>query len=140
MFKIEELRGEQIAKVFPLVKELRTHLDLEAYLRLVKEAQIRDDYRLVGITRDEFCYGVMGYRILYDLTHGKHLYVDDLVITKDMRSQGLGHLLLDHARKVAMEEGCTGMRLCTGIENEDARRFYERKGWEARALAYKMRL
>ncbi len=140
MYRIEEIRGSLIEAVFPLMKELRTHLDQETFLRLVKEAQIRDDYRLVAVMRGDFCYGLMGYRILYDLAHGRHLYIDDLVVTKDMRSQGLGQMLLQHAREVAQKESCSGLRLCTGIENEGARRFYEENGWEARSLAFKLKL
>lgn len=140
MFAIEEITGSSLEKILPLIKELRPHLDPESFQRLYKEARLRDGYKVVGIIRDDFCYGLMGYRVLFDFTHGKHLYVDDLVVTKDMRDQGLGHLLLQHALQEARKEGCEGLRLCTGVDNTDAQRFYERKGWSKGALAYKYRL
>lgn len=139
-FEIREITGSAVEKVFPLMKELRTNLDLESFLRLYKEAKLRDDYKLIGLVRDEFCYGLMGYRILFDFVHGKHVYIDDLVITKDLRGQGLAPQLLSHAIQVAKDEDCQGLRLCTGLENQDAKRFYERQGWSARAVAYKIRL
>lgn len=122
------------------MKELRTHLEVEDFVRLYKEAKLRDEYRLIAITRSDIVYGLMGCRVLYDFVHGKHLYIDDLVITKDMRSHGLGKMLLQHAVQLAKDEECQGMRLCTGVENQDGRRFYEREGWTARALAYKLKL
>jgi GNAT superfamily N-acetyltransferase len=140
MYEIKEITGSALEKVFPLIHELRPKLDMESFLRLHKEAQMRDDYKIVGLVRDEYCYALMGYRILYDFVHGKHLYVDDLVVTKDMRGQGLGKLLIDYAVAEAGKENCTGLRLCTGIENHDGRRFYEREGWNAGALVYKLKL
>lgn len=139
-FEIRELTGPEVAKVYPLMKELRTGLDEDGFLRLYKEAKLRDDYKLVGLIRDDLAYALMGYRILFDFAHGKHLYVDDLVVTKDMRSQGLGAKLLAHARQVAADEGCQGLRLCTGIDNKDAIRFYEKHGWIAGSIAFKVRL
>jgi len=140
MYQLKEISESQVASVFPLMKELRTHLTVEDFVRLYKEAKLRDDYRLIALTRGDICYALMGCRVLYDLVHGKHLYIDDLVVTKDMRSQGLGKMLLQHAVQVAKDEECQGLRLCTGVENQDGRRFYEREGWTARALAYKMKL
>jgi len=119
---------------------LRANLDMESFLRLYKEAQLRDDYKIVGLVRDDYCYALMGYRLLFDFVHGKHLYIDDLVVTKDLRGQGLGKLLMDYAVTEAGKENCQGLRLCTGVDNHDGRRFYEREGWSARALAFKLKI
>lgn len=140
MYEIEEITGARVEKVFPLMKELRPHLDVDQYLRLYKEAKLRDDYRLYGAVRDDHCVALMGVRILYDFVHGKHLYIDDLVTTKDLRGQGIGHLLLQFARDLGLKEECTGLRLSTGVDNRDGQRFYEREGWSLRSLTYKMKL
>lgn len=140
MYEVQEITGSRVEKVFPLMKELRPHLDEEQYLRLYKEAKLRDDYALYGAVRDDYCVGLMGVRILYDFVHGKHLYIDDLVTTKDLRGQGIGHLMLQFARELAEREGCTGLRLSTGVDNRDGQRFYEREGWSARALTYKLKI
>jgi hypothetical protein len=41
---------------------------------------------------------------------------------------------------LAKELDCKGLRLCTGIENEQGKKFYERNGWSLRAVAYKKKL
>lgn len=138
--KIEEITGKTLEKVFPLLKELRPQLDMETYERLYKEAKLRDDYKLVGFVRGDFCVGLMGFRVLYDFVHGKHVYVDDLVVTKDLRSGGIGKKLLDYAVDEAKKLGCQGLRLSTGFENQDGRRFYEREGWSLRSVSYKLKL
>jgi GNAT superfamily N-acetyltransferase len=58
-------------------------------------------------------------------------------VTASHRSQGLGAELLARAEKIARDLDCRGLRLCTGVENERGKAFYEREGWTARALAFK---
>lgn len=131
---------ELLQKFYPVMKELRSGLSYEDYLSLHSEARRQNDYEIVAAMEGEEVRGVMGYRILHDFVHGKHLYVDDLVSAENYRSRGIGALLLKHAEEVARLEGCRGLRLCTGVENEAGKRFYEREGWIARALAFKKKL
>ena len=120
-----------------VVRELRPHVDRDAFAALCREAARRDGYTLYGAFADGRLVGVMGMRELVDLVHGRHLYVDDLVVTAAVRSRGVGRRLLAHAEGVARERGGLGLRLCTGIDHAPGRRFYEREGWTARAVAYK---
>ena len=126
--------------VFPILKELRTHLDEAEYLRLLKAAQETGGYKLLAAFDQTECTGLMGYRIIHDFVHGRHLYVDDLVVREKLRSKGLGSAFLAKAKALAAAENCTGLRLCTGAENADGRRFYEKNGWALRAVAYKIKL
>ncbi len=82
----------------------------------------------------------MGYRISYDFVHGKHIYVDDLVTSENHRSQSYGAMLLKHAEDLAKEHNCTNLRLCTGIDNDRGKRFYERNLWSLRAVVYKKKI
>ena len=131
---------KDLERAFPVMKELRTHLDKEAYLSGYDEAHRNGGYKMVVIERGGEILAVMGYRILTDYVHGRHLYVDDLVTTKDHRSAGHGARLLKFAENEARQLGCSGLRLCTGIENEAGKKFYEREGWALRAVAYKKKL
>lgn len=131
---------EDLDRAFPVMKELRPHLDLEDFKRLVMLAHTADGYRLVAREDRGVIRALMGYRILHDLVHGSHLYIDDLVTTKDSRSQGHGAELLKYAESEARRLGLSGLRLSTGVENEAGRRFYEREGWEFRAVVYKKKV
>lgn len=136
--KIVEVRsGSALKTCFPVLRELRTHLDFAQFSKLYLAARKSDDYRLVGMFADKQCVALMGYRILFDFVHGKHVYIDDLIVTRMRRSQGLGAILLKHAEEIAVEKRCSGLRLCTGIDRKDSQRFYERNGWSAKAFAYK---
>jgi GNAT superfamily N-acetyltransferase len=127
-------------RVFPVVKELRPHLDLADFKRLTMLAHAGDGYRVVVAEVRGEIVGMMGYRILHDLTHGSHLYIDDLVTARDARSQGHGAALLKFAEAEARRLGLNGLRLCTGSDNSEAKRFYEREGWTERAVVFKKKV
>lgn len=131
---------EELKRCFPVMKELRTALHLEDFLGIYDAAHSKDNYEIVALEENGEILAVMGYRILYDFVHGKHIYIDDLVTTSSSRSQGLGKDLLQYAETKAIELACKGLRLCTGIENELGKKFYEANGWKLRALAYKKKL
>lgn len=129
-----------LERFYPVMKELRKDLSYTDYLNIYENANARDGYEVVAIESDKKVLAVMGYRVLHDFVHGKHLYIDDLVSTESYRSQGLGAKLLNYAEDLATKLECKGLRLCTGIENEMGKKFYERHGWNLRAVAYKKKL
>lgn len=131
------LKIEKIESVFLLMKQLRPNLTLDQYKTIYEKAHKADDYTLWGYYRDQTCIGALGLRTLYDYVHLKHLYIDDLVIDENHRSSGIGSILLNHAEKLAVEQGCTGLRLCTGNENHRGIQFYEKEKWTQRALVFK---
>lgn len=138
---IREVTDKQgLESAFSVMKELRTHIDMETFLSVTAAAKGEGGYKIVALERGSELLAVMGYRILTDFVHGRHLYIDDLVVTKDQRSAGHGARLLKYAEEMARKHECVGLRLCTGIENEAGKRFYEREGWALRAVAYKKKL
>lgn len=131
---------KDLERFYPVMKELRKDLSYQDFQHLYEKAHEADGYEVVGFESQGKVVAVMGYRVLHDLVHGKHLYVDDLVSTESQRSKGFGAKLLAHAEDLAKEFSCKGLRLCTGIENEKGKKFYERHGWSLRAVAYKKKL
>lgn len=132
--------AEQLVVVYNLIKELRPHLSLNEFLSIEHDARIRDDYKIVGLFKANECIGLMGYRVLFDFVHQKHLYIDDLVITEQRRSEGFGKQLLKFAEAEAQRLNCKTLRLCTGVENKRGIRFYLQNGWEERAVVFKKKL
>ena len=122
------------------MKELRPHVSYPDFISLYEKAHSTDGYDIVAVEVGTEVVAVMGYRVLHDYVHGTHLYIDDLVSTESHRSKGWGTMLLAHAEEVARVAGCSGLRLCTGVENERGKMFYEKNGWIPRALAFKKKL
>ncbi len=139
--KFIALNFEKDASVFyGLLTQLRPHLSFEDFKEIYFEANKADGYQLIGLEDNHELVGTIGFRILHDFVHGKHLYIDDLVTSESHRSKGYGAILLEYAEKVAKDHGCRNLRLCTGIENERGKIFYERNAWNLRAVVFKKKL
>ena len=127
---------DEIAAGYQVLKELRKDLSPEKFAEIRAEAERMDGYTLIGAWHEGRLAGVMGYRFQHDFVRGKHLYIDDLVTTAEMRSMGVGAALLKHGEEIARENRCSVLRLCAVLENENGQRFYEREGWTRRAFAF----
>ena len=131
---------QDLKRAYPVMKELRVNLDFETFVDVYEKAHVDSGYEIVAVERNSQIVALMGYRILHDYVHGKHIYIDDLVTTEAVRSQKVGEKLLKHAESLAEKNNCKNLRLCTGIENEQGKKFYERNNWNLRAIVYKKKI
>lgn len=129
-----------LKRVFQIMSELRPHLTFNEYLEIYNQAKLADNYQIVAAEFDDEIVALIGFRVLSDFVRGKHLYVDDLISIEKFRSRGIGAKLLEFAKERAKEFGCKSLRLCTGIENIRATKFYESNGWSKRAFAFTIKL
>jgi ribosomal protein S18 acetylase RimI-like enzyme len=56
------------------------------------------------------------------------VYIQDLVVDKDVRARGIGRLLVGETARYARNNGATHLRLSVDTENQNAIRFYENLG------------
>jgi GNAT superfamily N-acetyltransferase len=119
-------RDERLAAVYPVMRELRPHLDEDAFKRLVEETHSQG-YRLAAVFDGDECRACAGYRLLTNLVSGHHMYVDDLVTAEQWRSHGYGRLLNEYLAGVAKNEGCASVQLDSATHRIDAHRFYFRE-------------
>ena len=63
-----------------------------------------------------------------------NIYLQDLVVTKELRSWGTGTLLLNAAKKYGKEKGADFFRTQVFPQNKDGLRFYERNGFSLKML------
>ena len=65
------------------------------------------------------------YLELDSVRYGQRCWVEDLAVSPEHRSQGIGAALLDAACGWAVRGGATHLELDSGIARTDAHRFYE---------------
>ena len=116
-----------IAARYPVMRELRPQVLEDEFIARVRN-QERSGYRLALVEHGDAIVAVAGFRVGDSLAWGRFLYIDDLVTSGKCRSQGYGAKLLSWLRESAKAEGCQQMYLDSGIQREDAHRFYEREG------------
>ena len=115
---------ESIARCFPVMRELRTHLrDEDEFVERVLR-QREQGYRLAFLEAAGEVRAVAGYRVSENLAWGHFLYVDDLVTRDSDRSTGYGRILFDWLVAEARREGCAQFHLDSGVQRFAAHRFY----------------
>lgn len=125
---IKELQSQdEILQAFPVMKQLRTHLDEETYLNLINEAQEKEDYRMFAIYDHGEIVAVIGFQPMITLYYGKFIWVCDLVTDSTKRSKGYGEKLLSYVHEWAKANHYETVALSSGLQRTDAHRFYEEK-------------
>ena len=62
------------------------------------------------------------------------LYLQDLVVTAEYRSRGIGTILLNEAKKYGKDNGADFFRTQVFPQNTDGMRFYERNGFSTKMI------
>lgn len=112
--------------VLPVLRELRTALTAAAFAAVYDEGYTQG-LRFTAAYDGGRCVAVAGWRLVATTVAGRKLYVDDLVTTSSMRSRGFGTALLEELLRRAREAGCSVLDLDSGVERDDAHRFYFRE-------------
>jgi GNAT superfamily N-acetyltransferase len=95
---------------------------------------------LVAEHRTELLGVCTAYLELNSIRFGVRCWVEDLAVSPEHRSQGVGGALLDAAEGWARDRGATHLELDTGLAREDAQRFYERRSPSTKGYSYSWRL
>lgn len=118
---------KELLEVYPIIKQLRPHLDETAFLTLVSKAQASENYKLFALYNDDMPVALAGFLPRVSLSQGVHVWVADLITCKKHRSKGYGKQLLRIVEKWAREHGCCTVALSSGTARKRAHRFYEEK-------------
>jgi GNAT superfamily N-acetyltransferase len=132
--QIVELTTEaEWREAFPVMRELRSHLDEETFLALMREMK-PVGYRLFAARDDNgVIRALAGIGAHTNLYYGHHIWVYELVTTASERSHGYGKALLDYVDVLAQDLGCDTVALASGLQRADAHRFYEQKAGMTRS-------
>ena len=125
--EIVELQTEdEFAAAYPVMHELRDHLNPDAYQRLL--VRMREaGYKMFAAKRDGLMVALAGVGFGTNFYYGRYLWVYDLITTESERSHGYGKALLDHLEALAREQRCHTIALSSAMRRGDAHRFYEEK-------------
>lgn len=123
----ECITDDEFMQAFPIMKQLRTHLDKNSYLDLVREAREVDRYKMFALFDGEEVVAVAGFKPMITLYYGKFVWVCDLVTDQSRRSKGYGAKLLTYIHEWAKENQYEKVALSSGLQRTAAHRFYEEK-------------
>jgi GNAT superfamily N-acetyltransferase len=128
---VRELGPGETAQAHAAMLELRPGVGSATdFAQRIDQVQRPAGYRLVASFEDGAgdATAVAGFRLIEDLVHGRHLYVDDLSTRAAFRKRGHAAALMEWLRAEALREGCTHLTLDSGVHRHDAHRFYLKQG------------
>lgn len=118
-----------ILKCWKALHELRTHLEENRFLSLIKE-MMTEGYQLAFIEGEAgYAVSIVGFRYQQFTYNGKHFYIDDLSTLPEARGKGHAGALIDHVCELAKERGYGVVTLDSGHQRFDAHRLYLNKGF-----------
>ena len=134
--RIDELTTEvEWREAFPVMRELRTHLDEATFLDLMREMKPAGYQLLAARDASGVIRALAGIGEHTNLYYGHHIWVYELITTASERSHGYGKALMDSIDVLARDLGCDTVALASGLQRADAHRFYEQKA-HLKASAY----
>jgi len=141
-YEIRELENEQEwIKAFSIMKQLRTQLDEDSYLELVKEATQKENYKMAALFINSKMIAVTGFMPMITLYNGRFTWVCDLITDNSYRSKGYGEALIEYVQNWSKENGFDIVSLSSGLQRKDAHRFYEQKmGYNKTSYVYLKRV
>lgn len=129
----------QILACFSTLCQLRPHLKSEGFLEQVHRQQ-KDGYQLAFIEVEGRAIAVAGFCVSECLSEGRFLYVYDLVVDQEVRSQSYGQQLFDWLVAYARSHNCQELNLDSGVQRFDAHRFYFRQKMHIRCYNFSLAL
>ena len=122
--KIRELALNELEQTYPVINQLRKHLSLESYISHVK-AMSSSGYQIACLFEYDNVVSYVGFERLLNLYYGDHIWVYDLVTDEKRQGNGYGKMLLSYVEKLAKENSLNCVALSSGLQREDAHKFYE---------------
>ncbi|WP_276166878.1 GNAT family N-acetyltransferase [Zobellia alginiliquefaciens] len=123
--------------ILPLVYDLNEgKLSKEVLQTRLESMKAMGGYECLGVYDKENLIACCGIWFLHKLYKGKHIELDNVFVTTEYRSKGIGKLMMEWLVDYANSKGCNSIELNSYVANEKGVKFWERHGFEP--LGYHM--
>lgn len=136
---IRECTTNDFDSVFELLKQLWPDmlLDYDALQMIYKNALESDKQRFIVALIDNRIIGFCSLTIKNNIWVAGNLgHIDELVVDKKYRRQGVGRELMNEITHIAKENICKRIELDSAFHRKEAHLFYENSGYENRAYLF----
>ncbi len=131
----ELIDKEEMLKNLSVLQDLYPSLTLSEYSSEL-DLMLPHNYGQVGVFEEDICLGLSGFWIGTKLWCGKYLELDNIVVSKTQRSQGIGKLMFDFLHKKALENDCTMLSLDSYTTNFNAHKFFYKEGFAPKGFHF----
>ncbi len=131
----ELISKEEMLQNFDLIREMYPSITLEEYSNEL-DIMLPHNYGQVAIYDGETCAGLTGYWIGSKLWCGKYMELDNVVVSSQYRSKGIGERLFKHMEQKAKDLGCTMLALDSYTDNFKAHKFFYAQSFVPRGFHF----
>ncbi|MGW2691731.1 N-acetyltransferase family protein [Streptomyces sp. NPDC001296] len=126
----------------PLGAQRESPDDLTPYLAALDRIAVDPNQHLMVAVRDERIIGTLQLTIIPGLSRkgANRSIIEGVRIHAEERGSGLGTQLIEWAIDESRRLDCQLVQLTSDVSRTDAHRFYERLGFEASHVGFKIRL
>ncbi|MFD2797178.1 GNAT family N-acetyltransferase [Promicromonospora vindobonensis] len=142
-----EARLDDLERVVELIADdavaaRRTGTYGEPHLRAFEAITASPDNELVVVESDGAVIGVMQLTFIPGISRNgaSRLLVEAVRVSSELRGQGIGRLLMEHAHERGRERGCVLAQLTSDKQRPEAHRFYRSLGYEQSHEGFKLPL
>lgn len=121
--EIKIASDDEIKYCYKIMHQVREDLSKEDFLAVIN-AQIENGYKLAYVLDNNQIICVAGFTISHKLAWGKHIYIDDFLTDKSVKTTDAGKALLDFIKIYAKQQECTSIHLDSSVDRHDAHKFY----------------
>lgn len=135
MIEFKFIEENNIYSVIPLLKLLNNTIS-DVILKQRLDEMLTQGYRCIGIFDENKLIGVCGIWILTKYYVGRHIELDNIIISPEYQNQKIGTRLMLWIYDYAKKNGCIASELNCYVGNKQAHRFWEKEGYEVIALHF----
>lgn len=121
--EIKIATDEEIKYCYKIMHQNKTELSEVDFINSISH-QIKNGYKVLYVLDNKEIICVTGFLISQKLAGGKHLYIDDFVTNKSVKSSDAAKALLDFIKIYAKQQNCNSIHLDSSVERTEAHKFY----------------
>jgi ribosomal protein S18 acetylase RimI-like enzyme len=133
--QIREMNLKELDDVYEVLSQLREELSFKEFDDLVYDMQ-HMEYKMIGLFEREKLITYAGVAVQTNFYHKRHLYIFDLVTDKEYRGKGYAKEMMEYLLIYAKTAMCESIVLSSGLQREEAHRFYKREGFSKKSFLF----
>ncbi|MDF1882703.1 GNAT family N-acetyltransferase [Sulfurimonas sp. SAG-AH-194-C21] len=137
--QIREMNLKELDVIYEVLSQLRVDLTFKEFDDLIYDMR-HMEYKMIGLFQREKLITYAGVAVQTNFYHKRHLYIYDLVTDSAFRSQGFANEMMEYLEVYAKTAMCENIVLSSGLQREEAHKFYEKNGFVKKSYVFQKNL
>ena len=138
--EIRQAQNDDAHRISDLLFQLGYETEPSKIEVLVSKSLCSDGNIYVGVRNGDVIAVISLIYFEYLSSAEKSCRITSIVVDKSIRGAGIGTVLIEHAKKRAIEEGCQIIEVTTSLLREQTQAYYESIGFSKSSYKYVQKL